>query len=521
MLAFDAAVRLYQEALHYRHLSQDEERRLRTELAHAYASAGQSERAASAYKEAAHYANPADALELERRAAHQLLRTGNVADGLNTVTGVLERLGVKLPRSAGAAVFSLYLRRLRLNLRGTGFEARDPSHVPPNDLVRADVLGSLARALSIVDLVRGADAQTRHLLLALKLGDPARLARALALESGYQAMTSDIDDDRWLKPLTRAEALAEHVRDSQARGLALWVRAAASFLRGAFRENVQVATEAERVLSTECTDVDWELGNTRVFRVLSQHYLGELKANAERIADHQREALERGDRYTYANLRLAVAHIPLLMANEPSQATALLDEALTSWLHLPFQVQHLYHLVACAQVELYARSGRPYARVMGAWPELTKSLLLRIPIVNHMVRHVRGRSAILQARVEPNERELLLRDAADSGAKLATARAPYAAGWGHAVRAGVDASRGDIERAIQRLEQAEAAFYEGDMTLYAAATRYQLGALLGSARGRELRSRAEEWFEAQGVRRPEAFIGMLLPGFEDPPKARR
>ena len=80
--------------------------------------------------------------------------------------------------------------------------------------------------------------------------------------------------------------------------------------------------------------------------------------------------------------------------------------------------------------------------------------------------------------------------------------------------AGVDASRGHRERAIERLEQAEAAFYESDMTLYAAATRYQLGRLLRGERGSELVMRANEWLEAQGVRNPAAFVGMLLPGFD-------
>ncbi len=108
----------------------------------------------------------------------------------------------------------------------------------------------------------------------------------------------------------------------------------------------------------------------------------------------------------------------------------------------------------------------------------------------------------------------MLRDAADSGAKLTAVPVPYAAGWGHAARAGVDAARGDRERAIQRLEQAEASFYEGEMTLYAAAVRYHLGGLLGSARGRELRAHAREWFEAQGVKKPANYIGMLLPGFD-------
>ena len=516
LLAFDAAVHLYQEALASPNVEQDEERRLRMELAHAFACSGQSAHAARAYMEAARYANPADALELERRAAHQLLRTGNVSEGLQTVTRVLDRLGVHLPTSTGASLFSLWWRRLRLNARGTGFVERDASQIPPNDLVRADILGSLARALGMIDSVRGADAQTRHLLLALELGDPVRLARALALEGAYQAVASEgVQSEAWLKPLERAEALAERMGDPQARGLALSVRSSATFLHGAFRENVRVSTEAERILSAECTDVDWELGNARVFRAISQFYLGELKTNFERVAEHIREARERGDHYTYTNLRIAVAHIPYLMANEPVQAALVLDEALANWSHMNFHIQHLFHLMGIAQTEIYARSGRPYTRVMAAWPALTKSLLPRIPFVTHAVRHVRARAAIVQARVERGERELLLRDAADSGAKLANSRAPYAAGWGHAARAGVDATRGDQERAIQSLELAEAAFYESDMTLYAAATRYQLGRLLGGERGKELSARAEEWFEAQGVRRPEAFVGMLLPGFDD------
>jgi serine/threonine protein kinase len=516
-MAFDAAVHLYQETLGYPHVEQDEERRLRTELAHSYACAGHSERAARAYMEAARYANPADALELERRAAHQLLRTGHVSEGLQTVASVLVRLGVRLPDSAAAGFFSLWWRRLKLKTRGTAFVERDASQIPPNDLVRADILGSLARALGMIDSVRGADAQTRHLLLALELGDPIRLARALALEGGYQAITSDADSDGWRRTLERAETLAEHVGDPQARGLALSVRSSCTFLHGSFKENVKVSTEAERVLSTECTDVDWEIGNARVFRAISQFYLGELKTNFERVAEHLREARERGDHYTYTNLRIAVAHIPYLMANEPVQAALLLDEALAHWTHLSFHIQHLFHLCGIAQTEIYARTGRPYTRVMAAWPDLTKSLLPRIPFVGYIIRHVRARAAISQARVERSERELLLRDAADSGTKLANARAPFAAGWGHAARAGVDASRGDLERAIQRLELAEAAFYESDMKLYAAATRYQLGRLLGGERGKDLRTRAGEWFEAQGVRRPEAFVGMLLPGFDDLP----
>ncbi|MEY4513905.1 MAG: hypothetical protein RLZZ450_6027, partial [Pseudomonadota bacterium] len=172
------------------------------------------------------------------------------------------------------------------------------------------------------------------------------------------------------------------------------------------------------------------------------------------------------------------------------------------------------HLTGVIQVELYTREGKPYSRLMGAWPQISKALLLKVPTISYALRHLRARAGIAQARVDRGERELLLRDAADSGAKLVAMRVPYAVGWGHAARAGVDAARGDRDRAIQRLEQAEASFYEGEMTLYAAAARYQLGRLIGSTRGRELRAHAQEWFEAQGVVKPASYIGMLLPGFD-------
>jgi serine/threonine protein kinase/tetratricopeptide (TPR) repeat protein len=514
MLAFDAAVRLYQEALGYEGIEDDEDRRLRTELAHAYASAGQSERAARAYIEAARYASPADALELERRAAHQLLRTGHITDGLRTVENVLARLDVHLPASENASLLSLFWHRLRLSVRGQSFQERDASQIPPTDLMRADILGSLAAALGMIDTVRGADVQTRYLLLALKLGDPVRVARALSLEAGYQAYTSEANDTGYLETLERAESLAQRTQDSQARGFALTVRATATFLRGAFRENMQVSLDAERVLSTECTDVDWEIGNTRVYRALSQVYLGELKQSAERVAEQIREAKERGDQYAYTNLRVAVGYLPLLMANEPASAMGLLDEAISSWTHKGFHMQHFFHLLGSAQAELYARTGKPYLRVLSLWPALSRSFLLRVSMVAHTVRQLRARAAIMQASIDRTDRELLLRDAADSGEKLADARVPYAMGWGFAIRAGVDALRGHQERAVQRLEQAEAAFYESEMNLYAAATRFQLGRLIGGERGRELKLRAEEWLEAQGVRKPDAFVGMLLPGFD-------
>ncbi|MDB4988765.1 MAG: Serine/threonine-protein kinase PknA, partial [Myxococcaceae bacterium] len=280
------------------------------------------------------------------------------------------------------------------------------------------------------------------------------------------------------------------------------------------RESMHQAAEAERILHTQCENLDWEVSNLRVLRFLAGSLVGELKVHAERVLRELRETEEYGERYAQINMLAAVGYLPPLMADDPGEALRILESAFSTITHDGFHMQQMYYLTGMVQIDLYAREGAPYTRLMADWPQLSKSLLLRIPTVNYAMRHLRARAGIAQARTDRDERELLLRDAADSGAKLASVRVPYAVGWGHAARAGVDASRGDRERAIQRLEQAEACFYEGEMTLYAAATRYQLGRLLGSSRGRELRAHAQEWFEAQGVTKPADYINMLLPGFD-------
>jgi serine/threonine protein kinase len=514
-LAFDAAVALYREALSFAEIEPEAKRRLRTELAHAYAAAGQSEQAARAYVDAARYEAPATALELERRAAHQLLRTGHMQEGLKTIESVLSRLGVRLPSSPLAALRSLVLRRAQLAVRGTWFRERDQSQIPPNDLLRADILGSLAPALAIIDSVRGADARTRHLLLALKLGDPVRIARAIAIEADYQASIAEPESRDWLRLVERAENLATRVRDAHALGLSLAVRARAAFFCGQLRENVRLSNEAERSLALNASYVDWDIGRVRVLRSMARFLLGELRASAQNVEEQIREAHERGDRYTETQLALATGYLPLILADEPYAALNLLNEALSDFGRASFQAPQFLHLLGVVQCELYADREHPYTRIMAVWPALARSQYLRAPFIANVARHLRARAALAQARRERGDRELLLREASETAGRLVAARLPAFVGQGHAVRAAVHALRADRTRAVQRLEQAEAAFYEAEFAAHAAATRYEIGRLQGGSRGGELTARAEEWFESQGVKKPHALVRMLLPGFEE------
>ena len=94
-------------------------------------------------------------------------------------------LHMRLAPSPLVALASLVWRRARIRWRGLAFVARDPDHIPADRLLRIDTCWSVATGLALVDNVRAADFNTRHLLLALEAGEPYRMARALALEAGF------------------------------------------------------------------------------------------------------------------------------------------------------------------------------------------------------------------------------------------------------------------------------------------------------------------------------------------------
>ena len=185
--------------------------------AEALANAGRGPDAASHYLAAAAMPAPEEeAVDLRRRAAEQLLRSGHIDEGLDAMSDVLRAVGLHLPRTPRLAMAALLWNKARLIIRGRRFTLRSADSVPPLELRRVDACWSVTLGLSLVDIVRAADFQARTLRLALDAGEPGRLARSLAMASGFATHEGGVARRRAPELLREAERLAEVHHDPYA-----------------------------------------------------------------------------------------------------------------------------------------------------------------------------------------------------------------------------------------------------------------------------------------------------------------
>ena len=144
---------------------------------------------------------------------------------------------MRMPETTGAAMVPLVANRIRVVARGSGLglerlrkrRARTgaTAAVGAEELARIDILWSMAVGLAIVDPIRGADFQTRHLLRAIDSGEPYRIACALAAEAGFTCADGPRKRERteWL--LAEGARMAEEAGQANAFGYLSFARALA------------------------------------------------------------------------------------------------------------------------------------------------------------------------------------------------------------------------------------------------------------------------------------------------------
>lgn len=515
-LDFDLSARWYRIALESSRWTDQERRDLRTLLADGLANAGRPREATEAYLEATRGADAATTLELRRRASAALLQSGYVEEGLALTKEVLAAVGLRMARTPLRALLSMLARRAYLRLRGLRFRPRALAQISQTELTRVDVSEGVSFGLALVDTFRSMDFATRFLGAALRLGEPWRVSRALALETDFLAATAKTR--RSLRLLARLEQLTATLDNPAAKPQLTTTRAFLEFfVHNRFRQAFEQFTDAIASYRAVVGRAGFELDTVSMFCCWSLYYLGDIGELSRRVPAMVEAAVRNGNRYTAVTLRCAFP-VAWLARLEPDQIEQEMDAALASWTS-PDQAYQLQHLLAlCSRVDLALYRGRPEdvtERIAREWQPIRRALLDRTPIQALLLRTTFARQAVALAAAAPADslrRASALAAAREHAGKLRAMDLPL----GKLCATMFDGLVAEIEgrrpQAMELYASVIPGFESCDTHLFANAVRYRLGRLEGGYEGSSRQAQALAWLTKHKVRKPEAILSMLLPG---------
>jgi serine/threonine protein kinase len=505
-LAFDRAAKLYRLAVDFAPPTQAARLPLRIKLADALANAGRGPDAAREYQAIAQEMDGNEQLDVERRAAYQYLISGQLDPGYDAIERVLGRIGVRLPHRP---LWSLLWHRARLKIAGLRYRERPATAIPPEDLARIDILSTAATGLAVADTLRATDLQARHLLLALRVGEPVRLARALVREASHLSLAGTGTQRGIDKYLSAARSIVDRINSPMLRGLIALAHGETTFFHGRWAVARGHCERAETILRDHCPGMTWELDSARSFIGWSLTQMGDLAAMRRRIPVLIKEARDRGDLFLETNLASYASPLLWLADDDPEGGRSVVEDVMGRWSHRGVHSQHYMAITGLTHIDLYKGDGpAAWHRLETEWRGLRNALFLHIETIRVELLEMRVRSA-LAAAATASAPSPWLRAARAYLRLIERVKAPWSRPYALANRAVLAAMHGRRSEAAELLGRAASGFDLAPMRLYANAARRRQGELLGD---RELVSRADSWMTEQGIRRPERIAAMLVPG---------
>ena len=509
-LAFDRAAELFQLALDSALPGRSDAPGLRVRLAEALGWAGRGADAAHAYLAAATDAHGLERIELERAAAEQLLASGRMDEGALVLRDVLAATGDKVPRSTLSALFWLVVYRAWLVAIGLYHSDREPDEVSHQDRVRIETMYSVALGLALVDVLLGACMQARLLILVLRVGDRNQVLRAAAIEAGQLASLGGREGKRERALVKMARGLVSRSGDMESEAVLDGAIGIGLFLRGHWQEARETldASSAKLVQGRPY----WR-ANSLLFGTRSLYFSGNIKDLVRRHARAIRDADERGDLYTKINLATTTSITLHLVADDPEGARRQGGDALAQWSQRAFSVQHFQAMAYVPDIDLYMGNGsKAYDDFTARLPDLKKSMLLNVQFVRGVSLYTQGRCAVASLESRPDLRRARLAEARKMARALRRARMPWTVTFAAVIAAAAENADGNVVAATLALREAIARADTTRMAMHATVARHRLGTILGGDEGRAMVDAANAAMTAEGIRCPERWLAVYLPG---------
>ncbi|HTJ41208.1 MAG TPA: BREX system ATP-binding domain-containing protein [Kofleriaceae bacterium] len=490
-LAFDLAAELWAVPLRLGRPDEDRRRELLVRRAEALGYAGRGPDSAAAFLAAADGADPEAAFQCRRAAAHELLISGHIHEGLALLRQVLEEIGEHLPSSTAAAKRTLVLRWARIALRGTKFRERAPNARDSLDQLRLDVMRSASLGLSMVDVLPGAVFQARAVLVALRIGDRRRIAYALAYHAMYLA-ASGIRVAAARELVVQARAIAEQCRSPF---LLAWARAAdgvTEFFGGGHAKAYEILRDAEAQLRDRSVGTSAELNHVRNFLLFALRRMGDYDRLRERQTEYVRDALRRGDRYA-ATTFVWSSNCVWLAADDVARARAQLRSVSWSAREDGLHLQHWFDTRARLELALYADDVAAIDELAPAIRPFLGRAFAHVEAVATETRYLLARVAIRRGDAATARRELR---------GLRRVKVPYVRAFVRVAMAAAATLSGDVGQARELLAGAIADAESCQMTTLAALARRRGAELTGDATSI---AEADRTLVARGIVAPARF----------------
>jgi tetratricopeptide (TPR) repeat protein len=488
--AFDQAAELWRVALDAITRDAEDRRRVLLRLGEALVNAGRGTEAAEHFLAAAEGADRATRLECQRHAAEQLVITGRVVQGIATLESLLSEIGVTWPKTPKGTIVSLLWNQAKLRVRGLGFRERHRREISDATMLELEVLRVAAHSLAMIDAIRGMDFAQRHLRMALRTGHREHVARALLIESMFQATASR--HERSEQYIQRALEIGADPDDPYVRAVILGARGATAYFSG---DVVRAAGHFEECIATlrGAPGANWESSSARLFEIFALKYIGDFAAMRAKYEEYKVDARYRGDRYLDSTMRRAGV---LMWLAEDDARGAVRELVRATWVPPAerFHVQHFHELIAWAEIGIYHGVMDDRAQLADRFARLRSSMLLRIESVRVQTDYTRGRLALTG--------HLPAAEAARSAANLEKdGRNPLARVWSVILRAGMASDPELFATAIGLAEQA-------GLRATAGALRLRVGELRDDA---AMRSAGEGELASLGVRDAKRMAALLAP----------
>jgi predicted Ser/Thr protein kinase len=507
-LAFDHAARLFQTALDLLPACVERRRELLPLLGETLANAGRGAESAAAYRDAATLVAPPARVDLLRRAAQQLLTSGRIEEGRTVLGQVVQMVGLKLPATPFGSLWPLLKARARLWFRGLSHQERPESAISQAVLDKIDTAWCAAQGLAIIHA--GRMFQTTHLLLALRAGEPYRVARAIAHEALRMAVAGTRAGSGVERTLDTARRIAERCGNPHATAFTRLVAGSAAYLAGRWGESARCLDDAEELLRVACRGVAWELDSAHIIGMLCRVQMGDLLELARRLPSLQEEARARGD--LYAEVMLSVSSAPwlLLAEDRAAEAVQMVNAALARWTHGRFDIVRNGALYASGEMALYrGDAAAAWAASADAARRLSLSPLMRVQVLRIRFLYLRARSAIAAAAAhDGKQRRTFLARAESDAARLAGERSPWGNALASLVFGLVRSSQGRPGEAAMAFRIARIGLLTADMGLHAAAAGIRLNQLTDDASALDL---GADFMREQRIVCAARVVDMLAP----------